>query len=222
MINTRLNELQGYKTSYLVNAKTVTGEPVLKLDRDCDGQVAANEPVLVVRDSAKPDSWRPLKNVADLAAFLESTPADKRGESLGYWRDKRSYLVRPADGKIQNREVTPIAGHDTGPKDYSLRGGKAIPAHADTLWSTEKFHHISTKDHAEYDVPEFTAYHYTKIDPARVNIGTAETPAGTVATFNEPQVVSRTHVEQVTCFARDGSNWVPMSFKDTDYRGYLD
>ena len=25
MINTRLNELQGYKTSYLVNAKTVSG-----------------------------------------------------------------------------------------------------------------------------------------------------------------------------------------------------
>lgn len=221
MINTRLNELQGFKASYLVNAKTVTGDPVLKLDRDCDGQVAAHEPVLVVRDSSKSESWRPLKNVDDLKKFLEATPAKERGECLGYWRDKRSYVFKAADGKIQNREVTTIGGP---PKEMpTLRGGNKLPKFAETLWNTEKFHNISTKDHYEHEgAVEYTAYHYTKVDPARIQIGSAETPAGTVATFEEPQVVSRTHVEQVTCFARDGNNWVPMSFKDTDYVGYLD
>ncbi|MBN9417265.1 MAG: hypothetical protein J0I12_17600 [Candidatus Eremiobacteraeota bacterium] len=221
MINTRLNELQGYKTSYLVNAKTVSGEPVLKLDRDCDGQVGAHEPVLVIRDSRESDQWRPVKNVDDLKKFLEATPDKERGVCLGYWRDRRNFLFKAADGKIQSREVTTIGGP---PKELpTLRGGKKVPPHAETLWNTEKFHSISTKEHYEHEgAIEYTAYHYTKVDPARLQIGTAETPAGTVATFEEPQVVSRTHVEQVTCFAKDGNHFVPMAFKDTDYTGYLD
>lgn len=220
MINTRLNELQGYKTSYLVNAKTVSGEPVLKLDRDCDGQVGPHEPVLVIRDSKESDEWRPVKNVDDLKKFLEATPDKERGACLGYWRDRRNFVFKAADGKIQKREVTTIGGP---PKELpTLRGGKKLPKYAETLWNTEKFHNITTKDHYEYDAVEYTAYHYTKVDPARVQIGTAETPAGTVATFEEPQVVSRTHVEQVTCFAKDGNNFVPMAFKDTDHVGYLD
>jgi hypothetical protein len=222
MINTRLNELQGYRTSYLVNAKTVAGEAVIKLDRDCDGQVARDEAVLVLRDSAQPESWRPLKSVAELSQFLETTPEKLRGQNLGLWRDKGRFFLASADGKIQNREVTPIAGPPSSSADWTLRGGKPRVAHAETLWSTEKFHHMSEQMHDEYDVPEFTAYHYTKIDPARVNVASLETPAGTVATFNEGLVVSRTHVEQVTCFARDGQNWVPMGFKDMDFRGYLD
>jgi len=220
MINPRLNELQGYRTSYLVNAKTVSGDAVLKLDRDCDGQVAADEPVLVIRDSADSKDWRPLKNVADFKSFLESTPEKERGERLGYWRDRRSFLVRPADGKIQKREVTTIGG--PAREIPTLRGGKSIPKYADTLWSTERFSHITTKDHNEYPAVEFTAYHYTRIDPGQVRLGSAETPAGTVATFEEGQVINHTRVEQVTCFAADGHNFVPMGFKDTDFYGRLD
>ena len=220
MINTRLNELQGYKTSYLVNAKTVSGEPVLKLDRDCDGQVAAHEPVLVVREDSKSDAWRPLKSVDDLKKFLEATPAKERGQCLGYWRDRRSYLIKAADGKIQNHEVTTIGG--PAKEIPTLRGGKKLPKHAETLWNTEKFQESRAKDPPKQDAVEHAAYPYHKVDRGRVQSGSAETPAGTVATFEEPQVVSRTHVEQVTCFARDGNNWVPMAFKDTDYVGYLD
>lgn len=222
MINPRLNELQGYRTSYLVNAKTVTGEAVIKLDRDCDGQVSVDQPVLVVRDSAQAEGWRPLKNVSELSQFLETTKGKQRGQDLGLWRDKGRFFVTSADGKIQSREVTPMAGKPSGPSDWTLRGGQPRIPHADTVWSAEKFHHISEQLHDEYNVPEFTAYHYTKIDPDRVNVGITETPAGPVATFNEGQVVSRTHVEQVTCFARDGQNWVPMGFKDIDFRGVLD
>ncbi|MFN8606472.1 MAG: hypothetical protein U0931_03005 [Vulcanimicrobiota bacterium] len=219
MINPRLNELTGYRTSYLVNAKTVTGEAVLKLDRDCDGQVAAHEPVLVVRDSVDSKDWRPLKNVGDLKSFLETTPEKERGLRLGYWRDRRSFLIMPADGKIQNREVTTIGGPTK--EIPTLRGGKGLPKYAETLWNTERFSHITSKDHYEYKVPEYTAYHYVQVDPGQVRVGSQETPAGTVATLEEGQVISHTHVEQVTAFARDGNNWVPMAFKDRDFYGVL-
>ena len=221
MIDPRLNVLQGYKTSYIVNAKTVSGDSVLKLDRDRDGQVAAQEPALVMKDSSQPEGWRPVKSVAELSQFLEATPAKQRATDLGLWRDARRFLVVPADGRLQKSEVTPMGGHPVD-KTWSLRGGTAKIPHAESVWSAEKFHSISETMHDDYDVPEYTSYHYVKTDPARVHVATEETPAGTVSTFNESQVITHTHVEQVTCFARDGQHWVPMGFKDTDYRGAFD
>lgn len=222
MIDTRINALLDHRTSFVVNAKTVAGEAVLKLDRDCDGQVAADEPVLVRRESASADTWKPVKNVGELAQWLETTPPRERSHTLGLWRDKRSFLVFAADGKVQNREVTPMAGEPKAQHQWTLRGGKPRIPYADTVWTAEKFHHMDTQDHPQYKVPEFTAYYYTKIDPSCLKLATVDTPAGPVTAFQEGQVVSRTRVEQVTAFARDGQNWVPMSFKDHDFRGVLD
>lgn len=219
MIDTRLNALVGHRTSFVVNAKTVTGESVLKLDRDCDGQVSTAEPVLVLKEG---ETWRPVRNVGELGEFLETTRGKERGLNLGLWRDARSWLVFAADGKIQDREVTPMSGHPRGPQDWTLRGGAPRIPHAETVWSTEHFHSMAQQEHEQIPATEYTAYYYTKIDPSCVSLGSAETPAGPVTTLKEGQVVSRTHVEQVTAYARDGAAIVPMAFKDWECQGALD
>lgn len=222
MIDLNLNVLQGYRTSYIVNAKTAKGESVLKLDRDQDGQVPADEAVLVTRESSQSQEWKPVKDVAELKSFLEKTPSKERGQNLGLWRDRRWLGIGKRDGVVQSKEVWAMAGQRQDQSQWTLRGGIPAQPHADTVWSQEHFHHMDQDKQPEYKVPESTAYYYTKIDPARVEVGTQDTPAGPVATFKEGQVVTHTHVEKVTCFAQDGGNWVPMGFKDSDYYGAYD
>lgn len=216
MIDTRMNALLDYRTSYLVNAKTCSGEAILKLDRDCDGQVPQDAPALVRR--VDEGGWAPIKSVQELATLLESTPAAQRGEQLGLWRDARNWFVLPADGKVQDHEVISLAGQKPSAEQWTLRGGMPKTPHADEVWAAENFHSVAEENHREYNVPEWTAYYYTHIDPSKVFLGTVETPAGTVSTLKEGQVVCRTRVEQVTAYARDGQNWVPMGFRDFEFR----
>lgn len=216
-MNARLNVLQGFRTSNLVSAQSAKGESVLKLDRDRDGRVDRHDPVLVLRDSVEA-AWRPVKDADELKGFLEATPGRERGERLGLWRDARRWVIFSPDGDIQKREVFAIGGPPKDPSAWTLRGGTPRPRHAEDMWNQEKFHHLEEQLHEEYRVPECTAYFYVKTDPAQVNVGTVDGQP----TFNESLVVSRTHMEQVTCFGRDGNNYVPLGFKDVDYRGVLD
>lgn len=221
MIDLGLNVQRNIRTSFLVNARTAQGESVLKLDRDCDGQVDRRDPVLVMRDNTEEANWRPVKNVGELGKFLETTVASERGQKLGLWYDRRQWVVGKPNGKIENREVAAIGGPPERPEDWTLRGGKRPVAHAEDLWNTDKFFGMAEKNHPEHDAPQYTAYYYTRVDPAKVHLGTAETPAGPVTTWNEPQVGSRTHVEEVTSYAQDGPHWVPMAVKEYDYTGVL-
>lgn len=219
MIDTRLNAIVGQRTSFVVNARTSTGEPVLKLDRDCDGQVATHEPALVLQDG---ESWRPVRDVGELKQFLETTRGRERGLKLGLWRDARSWCFFAPDGKVQEKEVTPMSGHPRADGDWTLRGGTPSIPHAETVWSAEQFHSIAEEPHEQIPATEYTAFYYTKVDPDCVSLGSAETPAGPVTSFREGLRVSRTHVEQVTAFGRDGAHWVPLGFKDWDCQGALD
>ena len=220
MINPRLNILQDYRQSYLVNARTASGEAVLKLDRDCDGQARPEDGVLVTRETRQSD-WRPVKNVAELDHILKSTPPKEKGHLLGLWRDQRNWLIQSPDGEVQSREVVTFAGPSRH-EGWTLRVGTPRHRHSDDQWNTEKFHHMEEDLHYQYQVPESTGYYYTQVDPEQVKIGQIDTPAGPQAVFQEGRVISRCRVEQVTAFAQDGKNWVPMGFKDIEFRGVLD
>lgn len=221
MMNPKLNLLQDFRQSYLVPGRSATGQPILQLDRDCDGQVSAKDPALVIRDSVD-SPWRPVQSPEEVQTYLASSPLDTRGLNLGVWQDRKRWIFFSPDGQMQPKEVANIGGPPKSEQTWTLRGGTSRPPQAEQLWNTERFHHTETKDHYEYNVPEFTGYFYTKIDPARVSVTEVDTPNGPQAVLNEGQVISRARIEQVTCFARDGQNWVPMGFKDIDYRGVLD
>lgn len=193
MIYPNLGSRQGEATSWIVNARTAKGAPVLKLDRDCDGQVKPEDPALVLRTGEGKNDWRPVANLAELKTALASKDA---GSQLGLWTDKRSFLVFPKDGKVQGKEVQPLAD----------------------LWNANRFSHVEADSVKRYGgAAEYTGYFYVKTDAANVKVDSAETPAGPVPTLVEPNITNKVNVDHVTLFVQDGSNWVPMSQKRYTY-----
>ena len=194
MIYPCLGHIQGNRTSYLVQAQTVKGQSVIKLDGDCDGRVDHKDEVLVLRDRADEKAdWRPVESTEELQAFLEANPsAQDRGDKLGLWRDKRSWLIFPRDGQIQRNEVTPM----------SVR------------WNTEKFHHYEEVPHPKARLNEYEGYFYVKPQGDKVFLETR----GSVVCFQEPLANSRVRIDHVTHVGRDGVNDIPLATKSYEFK----
>lgn len=176
MFANHLGENLGVRNSYLIPSKTVLGNPTVKLDRDCDHTVGADDPALVIRTQSEDGTWqwKPVKNVELVTSFLNTATAQERRENLGLWQDKKSWMLGQPDGFVQDNEVTTMGSEWDKPE----------------LCGTEE--HFSPKDNL------VSAYResFTKVDGDRVKCEVRTGVTGTIAVLEEPVYVgeSRTHV----------------------------
>ncbi len=188
MIGSRIGDQVGTRTSHLVASKSVTGEPVVRLDRNCDDKDTRWDSALVTRVNGHAD-WKPVKNVAELESFLQSaSPEDKR-DNLGLWKDKREWVFWSPDGQIQPREVKSMMDVN--------------------LYDKATLHSRAEEPDPVHGGPLIDAAYYVRVDPGVTTVKDGK--------YEEPIVVSDSYVTRTTEWAQDGKYWIPMGFKTSEF-----
>lgn len=184
-------------SSYLVASKTVKGEPVLRLDQDKDRSVSPKDPAVVVRkqDAAGEWKWTPAADPQETMTYLNGSDSSK-GDDVGLWTDKKSYLFFAADGVVQDKEVTTFKER----------------------WSEEKLDSSNTRWNTEKGQNDGWFNHYSTVDASAVKVRSEERHNGTLTVLEEPGVITRTRAEEVEIWARTGAGWIPYTTEKTDYR----
>lgn len=187
-IGSRIGDPVATRTSHLVQSKSVTGEPVVRLDRNCDDKDTRWDSALVTRVNQHAD-WKPVRNVAELETFLASASEDDKRNNLGQWKDKREWVFWSPDGQIQPREVK-------------------------TMWEVNLYDKARLHSRAEepdpvHGGPLIDAAYYVRLDP-----GTAAVKDGK---YEEQIVVSDSYITRTTEWAKDGPHWIPMGFKHSEF-----
>ena len=182
----------GVKTSHLIQSKSVTGEPVVRVDRNCDDKDTRWDSALVTRVNSHAD-WKPVRNVAELEAFLSTASEKDKRDNLGQWKDKREWVFWSPDGQIQPREVKSM-----------------MDVH---LMEKARLHSRAEEPCPTHGGPLIDAGYYVRRDPGQTNV-THEN--GTVL-YNEPVVVSDSYICKTVEWSKDGPHWIPMGFKHSEF-----
>ncbi len=167
----RVGQRAATSSSYLVASKTVKGEPVLRLDQDKDRSVSTKDPAVVVRkqDAAGEWKWTPVADPQETMTYFNSGDVSK-GDDVGLWTDKKSFLLLEADGVVQDQEVTTFKER----------------------WSEEKLDSSNPRWNTEKNQEEGWFNHYSPVDASAVKVRAEERHNGTLTVLEEPGVITRT------------------------------
>lgn len=183
--------------SYLLPVTHKDNSTTLKLDENRDLRAGSDEKDLVLYRQKENGNWQwePVKNTAELQAFMSQASTEEKQNHLGLWKDSKRFFVFPGDGKIQDKEVTSMGQR----------------------WSEMTLSDHKTEYNHDKGYTSAWMDYYSNVVPEKVNISEKALATGKVLAFEEPRKYVETEVERVTDWKLTGDGWRPRCSEVTVY-----